>query len=192
MVTYLEEYDDNVYQSGFTVLSAFFALDDWREDQELKIYAHSRIDRFLTSILKICRDWYRDSKYLQVNTPNALCSTLCSFWTMSLMFCCWTCLWLQSVSKIARFIEQMAACNVTVSSYFRIRCNEITVQWFQQYLSSHSHRRQYWLFLHIVSISLSASVSVRRFVERSFCLPRPTMVDEANESLNKLNCRNCP
>ena len=112
MVQYLEEYHENVYQFGFTVLSAFLALDDWKEDhQEMKIYAHSRTDRFLNSILKTCREWYRDSKYLP------------------------------SVSKIARFIEQMAANNMTVSSYFRIRCNEINVQWFQQYLSSHSHRR---------------------------------------------------
>ena len=136
LVTYLEEYHDNVYQSAFTVLKKFLALDDYREDDilpaspneddddeqnnehgmnqeenqyEIKIFSHSRIDRFLTPTIKMIRDWYREQKYEQ------------------------------SCGKIAQFIDEMAQTNILVSSYFRIKSKDVNIQWFQHFLNEHSY-----------------------------------------------------
>lgn len=134
LVSYLEEYHDNVYQSAFIVLKKFLGLDDYREDDslpmnepndddpiddgslnqeetqyEIKIFAHNRIDRFLTPIIKSIRDWYRDNKYPQ------------------------------SCAKIAQFIDEMAQTNILVASYFRIKSQEINIQWFQNFLNGHSY-----------------------------------------------------
>ena len=139
LVTYLEEYHDNVYQSAFIVLKQFLAMDDYREDialptspneqdeddeddamhddtlnieqqnYEIKLFSHSRIDRFLTPTIKMARDWYRDNKYMQ------------------------------SVAKIAQFIDELAQTNLLVSSYFRIKSKDVNVQWFQQFLNTHSY-----------------------------------------------------
>eukprot|EP00483_Globobulimina_turgida_P009651 UN09670 len=115
-VIYLEEYHDNVYQSCFNVTKSLLQINDYIEEKDeendtlsVKIFAHSRIDRFLSPTIKMIRDWYRDNKYMQ------------------------------SVAKIAQFIDECNQNNIQVANYFRIKSKEVNIQWFQQFLNSHSY-----------------------------------------------------
>merc|ERR1712087_1031434 len=116
-VAYLEDYNDNVYNSSFVVLRALFSMRDYEEKKgkeeestfEIVSFSNFRIEKFLGPILKIMRDWYRDNKYPQ------------------------------SVAKIAQFIDECAQTNDAFSSYFRIKSANLNVVWFRQFLNSHSY-----------------------------------------------------
>jgi len=129
LVSYLEDYNDNVYKSSFVVLRRLFLMNDFREDDmamsedededddgneketkfEIRVYAHFRIEKFLGPIIKMLREWHRENKYPQ------------------------------SVAKISQFIDDCAQTNGAFSSYFRIKSADVNVCWFQQFLNSHSY-----------------------------------------------------
>merc|ERR1712154_550940 len=131
-VGYLEDYNDNVYNSAFVCLRRLFLMNDYREEMDsddddddydddesmnrsrrhrlqIRVYANTRIEKFLTPIIKMLREWYRDNKYPQ------------------------------SVAKIAQFIDECAQTNGAVAAYFRIKSKDANVCWFQQFLNSHSY-----------------------------------------------------
>ena len=136
LVNYLEDYNDNVYNSSFVVLRALFSMNDYREDValsddddksdddadeneeeeeerekvfEMRVFTHFRIEKFLGPIIKMLREWYNGNKYPQ------------------------------SVAKIAQFIDECAQTNAAFSSYFRIKSADVNVCWLQQFLNSHSY-----------------------------------------------------
>merc|ERR1712129_498051 len=121
-VAYLEDYNDSVYHSAFVVLRRLFLMKDVREqmsmmecddDDEIKlqirVFAHFRIEKFVTPIIKLLRDWYADNKYPQ------------------------------SVAKIAQFIDECAQTNAAFAGYLRIKSKDENVCWFRQFLNSHSY-----------------------------------------------------
>eukprot|EP01083_Nonionella_stella_P126876 384305_1 len=119
LVNYFEEYHDNVYQSAFVICRALLNLDDVDhpaaanddDDTTIHIYKHTRIDRLLTPIIKMMRDWYRDNKYMQ------------------------------SIAKCAQFLDEIAQTNDAVANYLRCRAarNDQNIQWLQHFLNSHSY-----------------------------------------------------